>query len=92
MKMKILFSFIFIFNHALGSIGCMDNSWHLAQPFDSKEYHYVKCNCPCRKLGLARGECTECGHAHDFAPQYIIKRPNAPVREIPANRIPVHYY
>lgn len=88
---KVL-SLLCFFQHTFCSIGCMDNSWHLTRPFDSKEYHYVKCNCPCRKLNLARGECTECGHAHDFAPQIIIRRPGAAQKTLPANRNPVHYY
>lgn len=92
MKMKLIASFILLGNQSFGSIGCMDNSWHLSRLFDSKEYHYVKCNCPCRKLSLARGECTECGHKHDFQPQIMVRRPNAPIKEIPANRQPVHYY
>lgn len=74
---KILLSLVLLITmtQIFSSPGCMDNSWHLARPFDNKEYHYVQCNCPCRKLNIARGECTECGHKHDFPPQYIIRRP-----------------
>ncbi len=62
-------------------IGCMDDSWHLARPFDAKEYHFVKCYCPCRKISLARGECLDCGHKHDIQPMYIIKRPTSRVKK-----------
>lgn len=65
------------------SPGCMDDSWHMTRPFDSKEYHIVThkvgkdetcCQCPCRKLSLARGECLACGHKHDIQPWIIIRR------------------
>lgn len=48
-----------------GAPGCMDNSQHLAEKFDNKEYHYVQCNCPCQKLYelLAdRAQCAKCFH------------------------------
>lgn len=51
--------------------GCMDNSMHLKQKYDTKTYHYVSCNCPCdyyRTQGLyasAKHKCLECGHRHD---------------------------
>lgn len=49
-------------------IGCMDNSQHLQESYDTKTYHYVSCNCPCYKYqqfmykGLG---CTKCKHRHD---------------------------
>lgn len=64
------------------SLGCLDNSWHLTQPFDAKEYHIVTrevgtsktyCPCPCRKLSLSRGECMACGHKHDIQPWTIVR-------------------
>lgn len=45
--------------------GCMDNSYHLTQKFDNKEYHYVQCNCPCEKeykIMPARAQCAKCLH------------------------------
>ena len=68
------------------SPGCMDNSWHLARPFDNKEYHIVShkigkdefcCQCSCRKLSLSRGQCLECGHKHEIQPWIIIRTPRA---------------
>ncbi len=65
------------------SPGCMDNSWHLARPFDTKEYHMVTrdvgksktyCPCSCRKLSLSRGQCLECGHKHDMQPWIIVRK------------------
>lgn len=73
----IIFLCILATLKSLACPGCMDNSWHLARPFDTKEYHPVECNCECRKLNIARGECLDCGHKHFFEPQYIIRRPGA---------------
>jgi hypothetical protein len=56
------------------SIGCLDCSWHLAQPFDSKNEHPVQCNCPCEKqykLSPIRGKCPQCGHER-YAQPFII--------------------
>lgn len=81
--MKIKFLFFLLFPAlALASAGCMDNSWHLAKPFDSKEYHIVShkignheshCQCPCTKMSFDRGKCLECGHKHDIQPWIIIR-------------------
>jgi hypothetical protein len=46
-------------------IGCMDNSKHLSEPFDTKEYHYVQCNCPCTyHNSRERNLCIMCQHVH----------------------------
>lgn len=51
--------------------GCLDNSWHLKQSYDSKDYHLVSCSCPCEshtakyRLFQARGQCPACKHYHD---------------------------
>jgi hypothetical protein len=83
MKLLIAFTFLFTNLSCLGSPGCMDNSWHLARPFDTKEYHIVTrnvgrsktyCPCSCRKLSLIRGECLECGHKHDTQPWIIVRK------------------
>jgi len=74
--------------------GCLDNSWHLTQMFDHKEYHYVDCNCPCEKryaISAHRGQCSKCGHyrdpietdiikkAHSTAPSLLLKKPTKPL-------------
>jgi hypothetical protein len=49
-------------------IGCMDNSYHLAQDNDTKTYHYVNCTCPCKRYKhyFYKGwHCSQCKHAHD---------------------------
>lgn len=44
------------------SIGCMDNSYHMQQKGDTKEFHYVYCSCPCKNVISKRGKCIRCGH------------------------------
>lgn len=75
MIVRIFLLCFFIGTQTFSCPHCLDNSWHLEQAFDTKEYHPVECNCPCRKLNIAQGECTDCGHKHFFAPQIIIRRP-----------------
>jgi hypothetical protein len=47
-------------------LGCMDNSYHLTQRYDAKEYHYVQCNCDCSKERQfpQRAQCSQCLHYH----------------------------
>ena len=68
-RKTILFisSILFSTNSLFGTIGCMDNSYHIKQKFDHKRYHYVQCNCPCHKYinSFVKGVCPQCGHYHD---------------------------
>lgn len=66
--------------------GCLDNSWHMAKPFDNKQYHIVSndygndqecCQCPCKKVSSDRGYCIECGHYRYFQPMVIIRKNKA---------------
>jgi len=78
MKLFLLLTIFLTMNIQIAACPhCLDNSWHLERPFDNKEYHPVECNCECRKLIIARGECLECGHKHYFAPQVIIRGPQS---------------
>lgn len=48
--------------------GCIDNSYHLTQLFDYKNYHHVACNCPCQKqykIVPKRAQCQKCLHYRD---------------------------
>lgn len=55
----------FFFQLTYAEIGCLDTSYHLAQPFDHKNYHFVSCNCPCSKKVIEnRNQCIECKHFH----------------------------
>jgi hypothetical protein len=57
-------------------INCLDNSHHLLQKYDNKEYYLVKnCTCPCEKkykIYPGRGECSQCHHYRDPRPFIII--------------------
>lgn len=88
MKNMLLGLLLVTTSHVFSCPGCMDNSWHLQRPFDTKEYHPVECNCPCRKLNIARGECTECGHKHFFEEQIIIRRPKPENAQTSWRKIP----
>jgi|GEM_PF-2840467 len=51
-------------------IGCISNGAHLGDKnvrrrYDTKEYHYVQCNCPCVMLLGKKQTCAQCGHRHD---------------------------
>jgi hypothetical protein len=60
---------LFVYAHILiAAPECMDNSYHLTQPIDHRDYHHVACNCPCEKqykILDQRGICTKCGHFRD---------------------------
>jgi hypothetical protein len=62
--------------------GCLEKSWHMAKPFDNKEYHVVSrnyggsttyCQCPCRRISHDRGYCYDCGHYRDLQPWVVIR-------------------
>lgn len=70
----------FTFNLLNAAAGCMDNSRHLKEPYDAKEYHFVSCACPCKRhmaehrLFQARARCPVCRHFHDPLPIIIITK------------------
>ena len=69
----IIFTMIIGINaylHINASVGCLDNSWHLKEFPDTKEYHEIDCNCPCWKYKTSpdRNQCTRCLHYHIDAP------------------------
>lgn len=60
--------------------GCLDNSMHLKEKYDTKAYHAVECNCPCDTYAAFgrkspdRNKCLECGHFHDAQPVAFIPK------------------
>lgn len=52
--------------------GCLDNSRHLTQLNDNKEYHFVSCSCPCSKRIAHQDRCIDCRHAHNPEPVEIL--------------------
>lgn len=78
MKIKTILCALMLFLPYLliSEPGCMDNSWHLDKKNDTKEYHYVQCNCDCKhqKILPDRGKCLMCGHYRYPRPFIIIKK------------------
>ena len=66
---SFLMLFVATCNPAMhAELGCMSKSYKLAKDFDHKQYHYVKCECPCKQYPhyFHKGyRCSKCGHAHD---------------------------
>ncbi len=62
MKKIIFFLGVYITLPLNGAVGCMDDSQHLKQRFDTKALHYVKCDCPCRSVAPGTHRCRKCGH------------------------------
>lgn len=63
--------------HLRGEIGCLDNSWYLQKKYDAKEYHPVKCSCPCQKaykIYRDRNRCSKCMHFRDARPLIIVSQ------------------
>jgi len=83
--MSLLVFLTCIFHMCFGEPGCMDNSWHLKQPYDYKELHYATtsdggyCKCPCSqhiaKYGKAfsQNKCPVCMHTRTPQPVIILK-------------------
>jgi hypothetical protein len=48
------------------AVGCMDNSHYLQTTYDTKELHYISCNCNCDSATMLRtwGKCILCEHYH----------------------------
>ncbi len=84
MKRTLLLIFLIISmisSHLIQTrIGCLSASKHLSEPFDTKAYHPVQCNCNCayhEAKGMyspAQNQCLECGHSHDPQPLFIVKK------------------
>ena len=71
MKRIINYCALFIFLLNCASIlnaqqDCLDNSYHLQQSYDHKNYHYVACTCSCSEYQnfTNRGQCMQCLHYH----------------------------
>lgn len=62
---------------------CMDNSEHLARPYDSKEWHSVACDCDCQTI--KGGKCIECEHLQKARPLTIIQK--TATQEMQQNRV-----
>lgn len=90
MKKLLVFSIILMTTLTLpvsASVNCLDNSKHLQENFDTKEWYPADCDCPCTTI--KGGYCIECGHLQDArtytvvspqktAPQKIVYIPSDP--------------
>ena len=63
-----------------GQLGCIDNSYHLKKRFDTKQYHYVACSCPCEQYAHVsnRNKCLKCGHYHAKLPPIYVNPKHLP--------------
>jgi hypothetical protein len=61
----------------IASVNCLDNSQHLTQQYDDKEWHSVACDCPCTTI--KGGHCIECGHLQN-ASTYTVVLPTKTVQ------------
>ncbi|PKN03563.1 hypothetical protein CVU75_01565 [Candidatus Dependentiae bacterium HGW-Dependentiae-1] len=103
MQHTIRISLLIIIGIILGSMphnacaapDCLDNSWHLQQKHDFKEYHLVSqgahaCNHDCYHdpaslMTNDRGYCTVCRHYHVPRPFIIVsQKEQPPVKPAPA--------
>ena len=55
------------------SVNCLDNSKHLSEDFDDKEWHSVACNCPCTLI-KKNNHCFDCDHLQN-ASTYVVVLP-----------------
>ena len=73
MKKLLFFALSFLTTPLIAGPYCMDNSEHLAQSYDSKEWHSAECDCDCQKQPIKGGKCIECGHLQEARPFTIIQ-------------------
>lgn len=74
MKKLIIFVFLLAMSPLAASVNCLDNSQHLEENYDDKEWHSVACDCPCT---VVKGnKCIQCGHLQN-ASTYIVVVPTA---------------
>ena len=52
------------------SVNCLDNSKHLQEDFDDKEWHPASCDCPCQLI--RKNICTDCGHLQNAATYVVV--------------------
>ena len=70
---KVMILILLLTNYLLSaSVNCLDNSKHLAEDFDDKEWHAVACDCPCTVI--KGNKCIECGHLQN-ASTYVVVLP-----------------
>ncbi|HLW72703.1 MAG TPA: hypothetical protein VKR54_01510 [Candidatus Babeliales bacterium] len=71
MKKIIVLTLFLITTPLLAGPYCMNNSENLAKPYDTKEWHYVDCDCNCKGEVIKGNHCIACGHLQ-YAPLMTI--------------------
>jgi len=74
MKKIILTSLISLSFPLAASVNCLDNSQHLQESYDDKEWHSVACDCSCEKEIIKGNKCTVCQHLQN-ASTYVVVLP-----------------
>jgi hypothetical protein len=70
---KLMILVLLLGNYPISaSVNCLDNSKHLSEDFDDKEWHSVACDCPCTVI--KGNKCIECGHLQN-ASTYVVVLP-----------------
>jgi hypothetical protein len=72
MKKVMIFMLLLSMTPVVASVNCIDNSRHLQEDFDDKEWHSIACDCPCTTI--RKGYCVECGHLQN-ASTYVVVQP-----------------
>jgi hypothetical protein len=74
--MKKLMFLIFLLANCplIAGINCLDNSKHLQEDYDDKEWRSVACDCACEHEIIRGNKCTQCGHLQN-ASTYIVVMP-----------------
>jgi len=70
MKKIILILLALLSSPLFASVNCLDNSQHLQEGFDDKEWHSVACDCPCEKV--KGGYCVQCRHLQNASTYTIV--------------------
>lgn len=80
--MKNLMILIFLLTSCplIASVNCLDNSKHLQEDYDDKEWHSVACDCPCDPRDVKGNKCIQCGHLQN-ASTYIVVEPTKVVQQ-----------
>jgi hypothetical protein len=72
---KILFLMLLLATYPLtAGVNCLDNSRHLAEDFDDKEWRPTACDCSCEREIIKGNKCPICGHLQN-ASTYVVVLP-----------------
>lgn len=73
MKKIILITLVLLSSPTHASVNCLDNSQHLQEDYDDKEWHSVACDCPCTMI-KKNNHCFDCDHLQN-ASTYVVVLP-----------------